>query len=62
VPLRITETQIANDEPPLLYGQHVYQNAEEFAKVDGDFSLHISNMDLQKYKFRVCGAAISAQT
>jgi hypothetical protein len=46
VPLRITETQIANDEPPLLYSQNVHQNAEELANIDGEFSLHICNMDL----------------
>jgi hypothetical protein len=45
-PLSITETQIANDEPPLIYSQHVQQNAEELAKVDGEFSFHIRNMDL----------------
>lgn len=61
-PLSITETQIAKDEPPLIYSQHVQQNAEELANVDGEFSLHICNMDLQKCKLRVCGAAISAET
>jgi hypothetical protein len=30
----------------LIYSQHVQQNAEELANVDGEFSLHICNMDL----------------
>jgi len=45
-----------------MYSQHVEKNAEELAKVDGEFSFHIRNMDLYKYKLRVCGAAISAET
>jgi hypothetical protein len=62
VPLRITETQITKHESPLRYGKHVHQNAEEFSNLDGEFSLHICNMDLQKCELRVCGATISAET